>query len=103
MATIDNIKTNSFTWSTVLTKITDQMPTSITAAAINMEKNAGGAAIHINGQTPNNNDLLNFISGLKEENSFSNVSLAHVGLEQGTIKFSINLSAKLISTEGQNL
>jgi len=97
LSTIDSIKKSSPDWSLVLKKIADQTPTSVKITSINMEKSIGSAMIHITGQTQINTDLTNFISGLKEDNTFSNVNLTSIGLEQEVIKFTIDASAKLMN------
>ena len=95
LSTIDSAKKNYLDWSSILKKISDQTPPGIKIVNINIAKNLGIATIHVSGQTPNNNDLTNFISGLKEDGAFSEVSLAGVGVEQGVIKFTIDATAKL--------
>lgn len=94
LSTINNMQTNSLDFSVVLKKIADQVPGSVKITAINIERNVSIATVHITGQTSVNGDLTNFISGLKEDNAFSNVNLVNVGLEQGIIKFTVNASAK---------
>jgi len=103
LSTIDNLKTSSPDWPTILKKIADQTPISVKITAINIGKNVGTATIHITGQTQNNNDLASFIMGLKGEGAFSEVNLANIGLEQGVINFTIDASAKLINLKGKSL
>ncbi|MBI2315239.1 PilN domain-containing protein [Candidatus Daviesbacteria bacterium] len=94
LATIDNTKTNSPDWSAILKKIADQIPTSVKITAINIEKQINSGKVRIAGQTPQNNDLMSFIAGLKSDTTFSNVTLVNAGLEQGVIKFSLDATAK---------
>lgn len=103
LAFIDNIKTNSLDWAAVLQKIASQTPTSIKINTINVENKLNVASIHITGQTPANNDLLNFISGLKEEGSFNNVNLTSVGLEEGIIKFTVDASVNAMNLKTKSL
>lgn len=98
LTTIDNVKLNSPDWPALLKKIADQMPVSVKITAISIGKNVNAASIHITGQTPSNNDLINFISGLKTDRAFSNVNLANVGLEQGIIKFTVDTTATITNT-----
>lgn len=98
LSTINNVQTNSPDFSIVLKKIAGQVPASVKITAINIERNVNMATIHITGQTSVNGDLANFISGLKEDNTFSNVSLVNVGLEQGIVKFTLDASAKVTRT-----
>lgn len=103
LTTIDNVKTNAVDFSIVLRKISSQIPLSVKISAINITRNINTATIHLTGQTPVNNDLSSFISGLKQDDSFSNVDLANVGLEQGVIKFTIDLSARSGTREEKSL
>ena len=105
LATLDSLKSNSPDWPTILKKIADQTPLSVKITTINIEieKNVGTATIRITGQTQNNNDLTNFIMGLKKEGAFNEISLANIGLEQGVISFTINASAKLMALGGKSL
>lgn len=94
LATIDNVKTNAVDFSIVLRKIGSQIPLSVKISTINITRNINTATIQMSGQTPVNNDLLSFISNLKQDSSFSSVNLTNVGLEQGVVKFTIDLSVK---------
>ena len=100
LSTIDSVKKSSLDWSAILKKISDQTPLGIKIIGINIGKNGGTATIRITGQTQLNSDLTSFITGLKEESTFSEVNLAGVGLEQGIIKFTIDASSKLAGSEG---
>ncbi len=102
IATVDSIKTSAQDFPIIFKKIADQVPASVIVTAINIERNLNNATIHINGQTQNNSDLANFISGLKEDSTFSNIDLASIGLEQGIIKFTIDVSANTISLGGKS-
>ena len=103
LLTIDTIKTNTLDWQLLLKKIADQVPTSITITGINIDMNIGTANIHISGQTSFNNDLANFVTGLKEDGAFSDVNLSSISLEQDAIKFAIDTSAKLTASGGSKL
>ena len=95
LATIDNIKKNSANLAEILKKIADQVPASVKINTIRTEKNIGSTTLHITGQTQVNSEITNFVSGLKSDPSFSNVTVASLGLEENTIKFSIDLAAKI--------
>ncbi|MDO8577025.1 MAG: PilN domain-containing protein [Candidatus Daviesbacteria bacterium] len=102
LSTIDSIKKGSLDWLMILKKISDQTPRNVKIISINIGKNLGTATIHITGQTQTNSELTSFIIGLKGEDTFSEVNLAGVGLEQGVIKFIIDISAKLTNTGGKS-
>ncbi|MDD5147616.1 MAG: PilN domain-containing protein [Candidatus Daviesbacteria bacterium] len=103
LLTIDTIKTNALDWQLVLKKIADQIPTSITLSGINIDMNIGRANIHISGQTSFNSDIADFIAGLKMDSAFSDVNLSSISLEQDTIKFAIDASAKPTASGGSKL
>ncbi|MBI2019300.1 PilN domain-containing protein [Candidatus Daviesbacteria bacterium] len=92
LATIDNVKKSSVDWDKILTKIAGQTPATAKISSINISKTLGVATVHIIGQTPASSDITSFITGLKEDNFFTNVNLASVGLEEGFIKFTIDAS-----------
>lgn len=103
LSTIDTVKKNALDWQLLLKKIADQVPASITVIGINIDNNIGSAHIHIAGQTQFNSDITNFVSGLKGDNTFSNVDLSSISLDQGIIKFGIDASAKLAAAGGRSL
>ncbi len=103
LATIDSAKTNSPDWPAILKKIADQIPTSVKVTTINIEKQINSGKVHIAGQTPQNNDLMSFIAGLKSDTTFSNVTLVNAGLEQGIIKFSLDATAKATGLKQQGI
>ncbi|MDD5415516.1 MAG: PilN domain-containing protein [Candidatus Daviesbacteria bacterium] len=103
LLTINTIKTNTLDWQLLLKKIADQIPTSITLSSINIDTNLGSANIHISGQTSFNSDIANFIAGLKMDNAFSDVNLSSISMEQDTIKFAIDASAKPTASGGSKL
>lgn len=103
LATIDSAKTNSPDWPAILKKIADQIPTSVKVTTINIEKQINSGKVHIAGQTPQNNDLMSFIAGLKSDTTFSNVTLVNAGLEQGVIKFSLDATAKATDLKQQGI
>lgn len=100
LSTIDDIKRSSPDWPVILKKIAGQIPLSVKITTINLGRNVDTVTVHITGQTPNNQDLTSFIAALKENQAFNSVNLASVGLEQGIIKFTVDLVAK--SSSGGN-
>lgn len=103
LSTIDSKKRTTLDWQLVLKKIADQIPINTTITGINIDNNIGSANIHIAGQTQFNSDITNFVTGLKEDSAFNNVSLSSISLEQGTVKFTIDTQAKTVITGGKNL
>ncbi len=99
LSTIDTVKKSSLDWTATFKKIADQTPISVKITSINIKKAVGSATFSIAGQTPFSRDLTNIITGLKEENAFSNVNLTSVALEQGIINFTISASTKLTGSK----
>lgn len=94
LTTIDNIKRNSFDWQDILKRISSQIPVSITITNLNMEVTTGTATVHVSGQTKINNDVTSLVNGIKSDNTFSNINLTNIGLEQDLIKFDLSFSAR---------
>lgn len=103
LLTIDTVKKNALDWPLLLKKIADQVPKSITITGINIDNNVSSANIHISGQTQFNSDITSFVVGLKRDNTFSNINLSSISLEQSTIKFAIDTQAKLAASGGRSL
>lgn len=103
LSTIANIKKNTPDWAIILKKIADQTPTSVTLININMTKDIDNITIRMAGSTRINSDLTNFITGLKEDSSFSNINLGSVSLEQGVINFTVDTAVKAAALETKSL
>lgn len=103
LSTIGTVRKDSLDFSIILKKIADQTPLNVKLTAINTEKKVDNADIRINGQTQITSDLTNFVLGLKGDDSFESVNITSVGLEQGIITFTIEASAKLTNSGGNNL
>lgn len=94
LSTIDSIKKNSPDWPDMFKKIAEQTPVGIKIISIKITNNTAASAISITGESQRNTDLNSFVSGLKSETAFSDVDIAGIGLEQGIITFTINMSGK---------
>ncbi len=103
LSTIDTFKRISPDYSLILKKIADQTPVDVKLINMNLNKNIDNLAIQINGQAQTSNDLISFVTGLKSDQTFSDVNLASVGLEEKIISFTITTSAKLTNSGGKNL
>lgn len=103
LSTIDLKKRGGLDWPLLLKKIADQIPIGTTITSINIDNKTGSATVHISGQTAFNNDISNFVAGLKGDSTFSSVNLASVSLEKNTVKFTIDTQARLIASGGKSL
>lgn len=102
LSTIAAAKTSSIDYPGILKKIADQTPLGVKIIGINLGKNINQANVQINGKAQNNNDVTSFVNGLKEDQSFSDVTITSIGLEESVINFSLIASYKT-SGEGKNL
>ncbi len=102
LSTINTFKTNQPDYPQILQQIGNNTPLSVAITSLNLEKNSGKIAIHINAQAQNNKDVITFITKLKENKHFSNATLSSAGLEEAFIKFTIEATYN-IAQEGKNL
>lgn len=102
LSTISTFRANSPNYSQVLSTIASQTPLNVTILTLNMEKEVGKVVIMITTRALDNNDVSNFVTGLRESGEFSQVNLESVGLEQGIINFIIS-AEKTIQDRGTNL
>ncbi len=102
LTTISSLRRSGADYPLVLKNIADQTPMGITIGSIRMEKTAQQVIIQLNGIAPNNGDLANFLSGLKQEPLLSDVSITSVGFDKGSLNFSITAKSKA-SAAGSNL
>ncbi|MEK7616599.1 MAG: PilN domain-containing protein [Patescibacteria group bacterium] len=94
LSTIASFRADSANYPQILKNIADQTPLGIKIISINLKKDVSKIIISINAQAQSNNDLSNFITGLKEL-GLGGVTLASVSLEQGLIRFTVNADATI--------
>ena len=90
LATVRDIRTNTYNYPEFLQRISAQTPSGIKVINISLENLSTEVSLKISGQARNNTDLGTFLSGLKSDNAFSNIELDSAGLDQGVITFSIS-------------
>ena len=93
LSNVQKVVEASSLWNKTFTQIASQTPPGVKVTSINLEK-AGPTLnkinIKITGKTSSNNDVALFLSGLKQDPFFTEVSLASISFDQGVILFSIN-------------
>ena len=89
LLTIRDIHSQFTDYQLILKKIADQTPNGLTITNINLENSKGRVSLRFNGIAQTNNHLSTLIFGLKEDQNFSDVTLAGVSLEQGLTNFTI--------------
>ena len=103
LSTISTFRANSPDYPEILSTIASQTPLSVTILTLKMEKEIGKVKITISAAAKDNNDVSNFLAGLKESGSFSQVSLDSVGLNQGLINFLISAEQTIADERGTSL
>lgn len=81
----------------ILKKIAGQTPFGVKIISINLEKSVSQVAIRLNATAQSNNDLATFLGGLKQDPLFQDVVITSIGFDKGSLNFSINAQAKLIT------
>lgn len=88
IATIKAFFASAPDYPQILRTIADQTPLGVKIASLNLEKGVDKVSINIIAQAQTNNDLSSFVVGLQEA-GFGGVTLTGIGLEQGTIRFTL--------------
>ena len=101
ISTILASKSDALDYPLILKKISDQIPQGVRLISLNMQKGVGKVAFTMNATAQNNNDVTSFTQGLKQDQSFSDINLAGIGLDRGIITFTLTGSAKI--SKGVNL
>lgn len=94
LSTINDIRKNASDWSADLEKIAEQTPLTLKITSIKMAENMQAPTIRILGQVQSGGDLSSFITSLKGDPAFGNVALTSIGMDQGLIQFSLEISTK---------
>ncbi len=103
LSTISNIKASLADYPLILKKIADQTPSRVKLISLNFSKDAGGVTMQINATSQNHNDLTGFVTGLKGDQTFSDVAVTSISLEGELINFTISAKSKLDHLGGQSL
>lgn len=98
LETLDAFNQNLADYPQILKRLSDQLPLGVKVISISLGKEVGKVTVQINASAQTNSDLSTFVSSMKEDQYFSEVLLASVGLEQGVIRFTI--SAKVQNLQG---
>lgn len=103
LSTIDSIKNNQADYPLILKKIAGQTPLGVKINSLSLQKETGKILIQMDAESKSNSDLTGFVSGLKGDQFFSEISLSSISLEQGVISFTITGSSKLNNPGGISL
>lgn len=95
ITSLREIKTNSPDYTEILKNISKKLPKEVTLQTINFERTIGKTSIKFSGTARNYRQLQIFIVELKSDPQFSDVNLASVELQEGTITFSVTASSKI--------
>lgn len=102
LSTLNSLHSNYPDYGQILKKIADQTPIGVKIINLNLEKNVAVVTIHLNAQAQSNNDVATFVGGLKQDPQFSDVTISSIGLEKGSLNFSLNAQVKLTPLGGKN-
>ena len=95
LATISSFKNSVTDYPQILKRIADQTPTGLKIISIKLDKSGAVVSIQLNGIATTNNDLGGFVSGLKKDQLFSDISITSISFDKGTLNFSIKAQSKL--------
>lgn len=98
LETLDAFNQNLADYSLILKRLSEQLPLGVKVISISLEKAVGKVTVQINASAQTNSDLSTFVTSMKQDQYFSEINLASVGLEQGVIRFTI--STKVHTTSG---
>lgn len=93
LSTINSLVSQQSNYSQILTTLASKTPGGVKISSLNFTKDISKSKVQINAQAQNNNDLVVFVSALKQVVNFSDVNLISISLEQNIISFSITLNA----------
>lgn len=95
LTTISSFRKTLIDYPNVLKNIADQTPLGVKIISIKLERSAQQIIIQLNGIALTNNDLANFLSGLKQDQLFSDVTITSIGFDKNVLNFSIKAQANL--------
>lgn len=94
LATIKTAYTSRLDYVTILRKVAEQTPKGIHLTTLNIEHASPDSSLRISGRSDSNSDISSLVYGLKNDSSFSNVTLASASLDQAVISFSLTAQIK---------
>jgi hypothetical protein len=89
LSTIRQLRANSPEFDAIIQSIADQTPGGISLSKIIFESGTDKTGLTIEGEATTNLELSNFVYGLKTNNSFSDVGIINVELDNELLNFTI--------------
>lgn len=99
IASLREIKNTTPDYTEILKSISEKLPKELSLQTINFERGVGKTSVKFSGTARNYQQLQIFIGELKSDPQFSDVNLASVELQEGTITFSVTASFKVEAKE----
>lgn len=93
LSTIDSFYSSYADYSQILKKIAAQTPAGVKIISMNLQKNVAEITIQLNARAQSNIDLVSFLTGLKQDPSFSDINITGIGFEKGSLSFSLSAQA----------
>ena len=95
LSTINSFYANYIDYSQILKKIAEQIPFGVKILSINLDKNADKVSVKLNASALKSDDLASFVTGLRQDPTFTEVNIGTLGFEKTSLTFSITAQAKL--------
>lgn len=102
LATINTFRKNYVDYGQILKNLASQTPAGVKIVSLNMEKGVDLVTVHLSASAQTNNDLAIFVNGLKQDQTFSDINVTSIGIEKGSVTFSLSAQTKLAGL-GRNL
>ena len=99
LKTISDLRKSSPRYDLILDKIAAQTPQGVILDTLTMDKRVGGVGFRMVGIALTNTDLSTLLYGLRQEQGFSAIDLTSIGVEQGSISFTISGQSSVDITE----
>lgn len=103
LSTIASFRKTDADYGQILKRIADSTPVGVKIISLNMKKETDQVTINLNATAQNNNDLVIFTNGLKQDQFFADATITSLGFEKGALNFSLSSQVKLTSSGGKSL
>lgn len=89
LSTIGSFKSDYVDFPQILKRIADKTPDGVRLITINFEKVVGKIDLQLSAYAASSNDMTLFVSGLKQDPLFSNLNVASVTFDKGSLNFTL--------------
>lgn len=96
LSAIASFRSGYLDYPSILQKIAREVPGGVRIISLNLGKSGGVVSIGLNAEADSNSALALFLDGLREDQTFQNVTVTSIGLEKGSLNFSLSAQANPI-------